>query len=226
MLFFKFTLAAVAPSTLAVHGNNTEDRSTSLSQVIKRVFLGGALAIGTAFNAQAADTGSPFKFLLGGGLTYGGDSLISVPFTDGSKDTFKAGGLLQFYAGSEYQLMDKVALQGTIGYRINEIKAASHGSARFTSIPIDVLTLYSVTENIRVGGGIQFLTGAELKGSGVASNVSQKYDSTMGAIVESEYLFTPNMGLKLHYVSEKFKPSNGGASVSGSHVGLLFSYYL
>jgi hypothetical protein len=43
--------------------------------------------------------------------------------------------------------------------------------------------------------------------------------------VEGEYLFTPHIGLKLRYVSERFKPSNGGPSVDGSHAGLLFSYY-
>ena len=71
----------------------------------------------------------------------------------------------------------------------------------------------------------QFVSHPELKGSGLASNVNQTYDSTAGAVVEGEYLFTPHVGVKLRYVSEKFKPSNGGQSVDGSHAGLLLSYY-
>ena len=51
--------------------------------------LGAVLTIGAAFGAQAADNaGSSFRFLLGQGLTYGGDSLINAPFTDGSERVF------------------------------------------------------------------------------------------------------------------------------------------
>lgn len=192
---------------------------------LTRGALGLALAFGASFGARADDTGASFKFLLGQGLTYGGDSLITVPYTDGSQDVFKAGGLVQFYAGGEYRLADKIALQATVGYHLNYAKASSDGSVRFTRIPVDVLALYSLTDNIRVGGGAQWVGRPELKGSGLAGNIGQRYDSTLGAIVEGEYLFTPHIGLKLRYVSERFKPSNGGPSVDGSHAGLLFSYY-
>ena len=192
---------------------------------MKSMFLGAALAIGTAFSAHAADAVSPFKFLLGAGLTVGGDTLITVPFTDGSRDDVKAGGLVHLYGGGELRVMDSLALQATVGYHINDTRAASNGSVRFTRVPVDVLAMYSANEKIRVGGGVQFVSGPELKGSGVASNVSQKFDSTTGAIVEGEYLFTPHAGLKLRYVSEKFTPSDGGSKIDGSHVGLMFSYY-
>ena len=192
---------------------------------MKKVFLATALALGATFSAQAADADSPFKFLLGAGLTYGGDTLITVPFTDGSTDDIKAGGLVHLYGGGEYQLNDKFALQATVGYHINDTRAASNGSVRFTRVPVDLLALYSLADKVRLGAGAQFVSGPELKGSGVASNVSQKYDSTTGAILEGEYLFTPHMGLKLRYVAEKFKPRNGGEKVDGSYGGLLFSYY-
>ena len=192
---------------------------------MKKILLGAALAIGTAFSAQAADAASPFKFLLGAGLTFGGDTLVTVPFTDGSTDNVKAGGLVHLYGGGEYRLSDMFALQATVGYHVSDTRAASNGSVRFTRIPVDLLALYSVTEKVRLGAGAQFVSGPELKGSGVASNVSQKYDSTTGAIVEGEYLFTQHMGLKLRYVSEKFTPEGGGTKVDGSHAGVMFSYY-
>ena len=192
---------------------------------MKKILVGAALALGAAFSAQAADAGSPFKFLLGAGLTFGGDTLITVPFTDGSTDDIKAGGLIHLYGGGEYRFGDAFALQATVGYHINDTKAASNGSVRFTRIPVDLLGLYSLTDKIRIGGGAQFVSGPELKGSGVASNVNQKFDSTTGVIVEGEYLFTPHTGLKLRYVSEKFTPEGGGEKVDGSHVGVMFSYY-
>jgi opacity protein-like surface antigen len=192
---------------------------------MKKVLLAAAMTLGSAVSAQAADAASPFRFLLGAGITFGGDTLITVPFTDGSRDDIKAGGLVQLYGGGELRLGDKVAAQVTVGYHVNDTKAATNGSVRFTRVPVDLLALYSVTDKVRLGAGAQFVSGPELKGSGVASNVNQKYDSTTGAIIEGEYLFTPKVGLKVRYVSEKFKPSNGGASVDGSHLGLLFNFY-
>lgn len=192
---------------------------------MKKTIVAAALALGTAFSAQAAEAGAPFRFLLGTGLTFGGDTLVTVPFTDGSQDSVKAGGLIQLYGGGEYRFAERFAVQATVGYHINDTRAASNGSVRFTRVPVDLLALYSVTDNVRLGAGAQFVSGPKLRGSGVASNVSQSYDSTTGAIVEGEYLFGAHMGLKLRYVSEKFTPSGGGAKIDGSHAGVMFSYY-
>jgi opacity protein-like surface antigen len=207
--------------------SNLKDRLTAPKpkQRSKMVFLGAALAAGAAFNAHAADADSPFKFMIGTGLTYGGDSMVSVPLSDSSQDVFRAGGLVYTYGGAEYQLTDKVALQATVGYHMNYARASSDGKVRFTRIPVDLLALYAITDKIRVGGGAQFVNSPELKGSGAASSVNQKYDSTVGAVMEGEYLFTPHIGLKLRYVAEKFKPNDGGPSVDGSHAGFLFNYY-
>jgi opacity protein-like surface antigen len=191
---------------------------------MKKIILGAALALGATASAQAADASS-FRFLLGAGITFGGDTLITVPFTDGSREDIKAGGLVQLYGGGEFRLGDKVALQATVGYHVNDTSAASNGGVRFTRVPVDLLAFYEVSDKIRLGGGAQFVSGPELKGSGVASNVNSKFDSTTGAVLEGEYLFTPKTGLKLRYVSEKFKRSGDGASFDGSHLGLMFNYY-
>src|SRR5258706_7773589 len=155
---------------------------------MRKFLLGAALAIVAAGSAHAADAPSSFKFILGAGLTFGGDTLITVPFTDGSRDDIKAGGLVQLYGGGEFRLGDQVALQATLGYHVNDTRAASNGSVRFTRVPVDIVALYSVNDKVRLGGGVQFVSGPELKGSGVASNINQKFDSTTGGIVEGEYL--------------------------------------
>lgn len=192
---------------------------------MKKIILSAALALGAACNAHAADAGAPFRFLLGAGLTFGGDTLINVPFTNGSSDSVRAGGLIQLYGGGEYRFNEALALKATLGYHFNQTRDASNGRVRFTRVPLDLLALYNVNDKVRLGAGAQFVSGPELRGSGVASNVSQKYDSTVGAIVEGEYLFTPHVGLELRYVSEKFTPSGGGAKVDGSHAGVMFNYY-
>ncbi len=175
--------------------------------------------------AQAADANAPFKPLLGLGLTSGGDKLVTVQFTDGSSSNVKAGDLFVLYGGAEFRLGDRLGLQATVGYHSADSKAASNGSVKFTRIPVDVLLMFSATDSVRLGGGIQFANSPDLKGSGFASNLSQKFDSTRGLIVEGEYLFNGQFGFKLRYVSEKYKVSGTNIKVDGSHVGGLFSYY-
>ncbi len=191
---------------------------------MKKIFIGAVLTIGAVFSAQAADGDSPFKILAGSGLTYGGNTLANTTLIDGSHDSFRAGGLVQLYAGWEYQLGDAITVESTIGYQINEAKVPG-GKLRFTTIPVDFAALYSFSPNLRVGGGLQFSARPEFKGSGTASSIDQKYDSAIGPMMKAEYLFNPNMGLELRLVAEKFKPGEGGTSVDGSQVGMMFNFY-
>jgi len=69
------------------------------------------------------------------------------------------------------------------------------------------------------------LSHPELKGSALASDVGQTSDTTVGAVVQGEYLFTPHIGLKLRYDSVMFKPSTGDSTIDGSHARPLFGYY-
>ena len=191
---------------------------------MKKHLIGAALALGAACSAHAADGGAPFKFVLGAGLTFGGDTLANVQYTDGSTDSIKAGGLLALYGGGEFRVGDAVSVQATIGYHVDDTKAASNGSVKFSRYPVDLLAYYHLSDKFRLGGGAQFVNSPKLKGSGVASNIDISFDSTTGAIVEGEYLFTPKMGLKLRAVSEKFKAN--GISSNGNHIGVMFNFYL
>jgi hypothetical protein len=193
----------------------------------RSLLLAVALLLSSVAGAQPADTvpRPAFKFLVGAGVTGGGDKVATVVFTDGTSDSVRAGGLLLLYGGGEIRLGDKVALQATVGYHTAVTRAASNGSVSFDRLPIDVLAMFSITDSVRVGAGVQFATNPKLKSSGAASGIEQKYDSATGAIVEGEYLFTPHLGLKGRVVSEKYKASGTGVKVDGSYLGVLFTYY-
>jgi hypothetical protein len=192
---------------------------------MKKVFLGAALTLAAAFNAQAADAASPFKFLIGAGLTFGGDTLATVQFDDGSSDNIKGGGLVHLYGGAEYRLGDQVSVQATVGYHVDNSSAASDGSLRFSRIPVDLLAYYHVNDKVRLGGGVQVVNGPEIKGSGVASSVHVEFENSTGPVIEGEYLFSPHIGLKLRYVSHTFKVKGTNIEADGNHVGVMFSYY-
>jgi opacity protein-like surface antigen len=192
---------------------------------MKKTILAAALAIGATFGAHAADAAAPFRFLLGAGLTFGGDTLATVTFSDGRSEDIRGGGLVHLYAGGDFRVTDVLSLQATVGYHVDDSSSASNGGVRFTRVPVDLLALYHVNDRFRLGGGAQFVSGPALKGSGVASNINLEFKNTTGAIVEGEYLFSPHMGAKLRYVAEKFEPARGGPKAKGDHLGLMFSYY-
>lgn len=192
---------------------------------MKKTILAAALAIGATFGAHAADAASPVRFLMGAGLTFGGDTLATVTFSDGRSEDIRGGGLVHLYAGGDFRVTDVLSLQATVGYHVDDSSAASNGGVRFTRMPVDLLALYHVNDHVRLGAGVQFVNGPTLKGSGVASNVHIEFNNTTGAIVEAEYLFSPHMGAKLRYVGETFEPTRGGPQAKGDHLGLMFSYY-
>lgn len=192
---------------------------------MKKFLLGAALTLGAACSAQADGT-VPFKFVLGAGLTSGGDTLATVIYSDGSSESIKGGNLAVFYLGGEFRVGELVSVQATVGYHTDRTKDAANGDVQFNRTPVDLLAYYHLNDKVRIGGGAQFVSSARVKGSGAASSIDIPFDSTVGGVIEGEYLFSPHMGIKLRSVTEKFNLTGGGGSVSGNHVGLLFNFYL
>jgi hypothetical protein len=192
--------------------------------MMKKMIALAALAL-AASGASAQSASAGFHPLLGAGLTFGGDKLATVEFTDGSTDSIRAGGLVQLFAGGEFRFDYGLTLQGTVGYHVSDSRSARNGSVRFENYPIELIALYAPMDKFRFGAGVQFATGARLTGSGVADDIGAKFKSATGAVIEGEYLFTPKIGLQLRYVNLKFTPKDGSEKVDGSHGGLMFSYY-
>lgn len=191
---------------------------------LHRFLVGAALAAST-LAAQAADATPAVRPLVGFGLTFGGDTLATVQFDDGTTDSIKAGGLAHLYAGAEFKVGTAMAIQTTVGYHVDDTRSSSNGSLRFSRYPVDLIALYSLNDRVRLGAGAQIVGSAKLAGSGVASAVAVDFQSSTGALLEAEYLFTPNLGAKARFVSHKYKPKGSGISVDGNHVGVMLGYY-
>lgn len=191
---------------------------------LHRFLIGAALAASTVA-AQAADVAPAVRPLVGFGLTFGGDTLATVQFSDGTTDSIKAGGLAHLYAGAEFKVGTAMAIQATVGYHVDDTRSSSNGSLRFSRYPVDLIALYSVNDRVRLGAGAQFVGSAKLAGAGVASAVAVDFQSSTGALLEAEYLFTPNLGAKARFVSHTYKPKGSGLSIDGNHFGLMLGYY-
>jgi hypothetical protein len=164
--------------------------------------------------------------VFGAGLTTGGDTLATVVFSDGSSEDIKAGGLVHLFGGVEFRATQSVTMQVNVGYQIDDTSGGSNGSLRFSRYPIEALAHVQINPAFRVGGGVRFVNSPKVAGSGVLNYVNIPYDSTTGAVIEGEVLVTPNIGLKLRAVTEKYKPKAGGESADGNHIGFYFSWYI
>lgn len=197
-------------------------RGKAVNQILAGALLGLMVA-----GAARAD-GLVWQPLLGVGLTVGGDKFIEgIQYSDGYSEDIAAGQFLQVYAGVRYQAVPQFSVQATAGYHVDQTRRSSNGNARFARYPFEALAHFHVTDQVRVGGGVRFVTGARFTSSGLLAQGNPSFDDTTGAVAEIEYLAAPQLGLKLRYVSEKYqaKPPFSGA-LDGSHVGFMFNWYL
>lgn len=165
----------------------------------------------------------PLRYLIGMGLSGGGDKLVEVQYEDGASKDLKAGGLLYFTFGADYRINPEFSVQATINYHVDQADA-DNGELRFQRFPIELIGYYQPHPQWRVGGGIRYAMNPKLSGSGVADIPDIKFDDATGAVVEVEYFSSPNVGWKARYVNEKYKlPGYGEAK--GNHFGISGNLY-
>ncbi len=214
---------------------------------MKKIFIGltiSTLLIAPAFGENIPDQPkAPFRWVLGAGITGGGDKLTSVQYTDGKSTNITAGGGLQLLAGGDYRFNEQFSAQATVGYHIHFTPDASNGEASFDRIPVELLAYYHANQQWRIGGGVRFVSSAKLNASGAASTQfdSQSYQNATSGVVEAEYFVNPHFGVKLRGVKETYKDKNKSAtyspitkkytinnftnSYSGDHIGIFGNYY-
>jgi opacity protein-like surface antigen len=191
---------------------------------MKKFIACAVIALACVNAAHAADESRGFYPLLGGGLTFGGEKLVTVDFTNGDSTDVRSGGLVQFYGGLEYRFNETFSVQGTIGYHVDNT-SAENGSVRFSRYPLELIAHAHVADKFRLGAGVRFVNNPKLSGSGFASNVDTDFKDTTGFLVEGEYMFTPHVGFKVRGVSEQYKTKRTGEKADGDHIGLFGTYY-
>ena len=179
----------------------------------------GALLVLAPGAAHAVDGGERLKLLLGAGFTSGGDNLVP-----GGTDEMKAGRGLQVFAGGEYWVTQPLAVQMSVGLQYDR-RSANGGKMSFQRFPLELMGLYAVTNNFRLGAGAQFVFSPRVRGTGEANGLGRGFNNATGRVLEAEFLVTPRTAVKLRHVAIDFTPHDDGAKVSGRHTGLMFSYY-
>jgi hypothetical protein len=167
---------------------------------------------------------NPLHFLLGAGVTGGGDKVATAIYTDGSTKSVNGGGLFLMYAGVEYRVNDVFSAQGSLGYHVDQV-TGTNGDITFGRFPLEFMGYYHINDQLRLGGGARFVNGAKVKGSGVVSNINASFDNAVGMVIEGEYMTSPKIGVKVRYVKEEYQLSGTSVKYDGSHFGLLANVY-
>ncbi|MDD4912368.1 MAG: hypothetical protein PHP57_08750 [Sideroxydans sp.] len=192
---------------------------------------------GVSLSTQPTQSG--LHMLINGGLTYGGDTIATAVYTNGSSTNLKGGGLVQFGLGGLYQFAEQpVAVLLSANYHFHSA-GGSAGSINFGRMPIEALAYYTGKARYRIGGGIRMVQSPEYSSdvSSATSPVKQvTYENTQGIVAEIGYQLSSQGWLNFRFVSEKYQEKTmtlwNGASSSrawvspkdGSHLGVNFSY--
>lgn len=197
---------------------------------------GGLLALALALGAGQAKAGDemdgwhPFVSM---GLTVGGDTIITVDYTNGDSEDVKAGEIVHFGGGVQLQLADSplmVALSAN--YHVANA-SAKNGDAEFTRYPLEAIAYYRGSDKWRFGLGLRYVLSPEA--SSDFSNEKLQFDNALGAVAEIGYGLSKRFWISLRAVSESYQPStysqngvsynaSGLQSVDGSHVGINALY--
>ncbi|MEO8153362.1 MAG: outer membrane beta-barrel protein [Rhizobacter sp.] len=190
----------------------------------KSIAIAAMLLTMAAGAAQAVEV----RPLVGMGLTVGGDTIADVNYTNGDSAKVHAGGLIAFTGGLELEFTPLVSTQVLVSYHFDRANA-TNGSVRFERTPIEFLGHFRLNDIFRVGGGARYTSGAKTRASGAASGsvFNEDFKPSWGSVVEGEFTLGRNLGVKLRYVSEKFKSESYPflSDVDGSHVGVYLIYY-
>lgn len=182
----------------------------------------------TAF-ADPMQNASDVSFVIGGGLTVGGDSLVDVEliYDDGdhSVEDLKAGELLYIYAGLNIALPNApLDIQATIGYHFDSI-SADNGEVSFDRMPIDLLLLYHLGEAAqhRLGGGLTYHLSPELDLNDLG-NGRYEADNALGFVFAYDYQIVAHNYLGVRYTNIEYDFDSISVTADGSNVGCFWTY--
>ncbi len=158
---------------------------------------------------------SNVSFLLGGALEFGGESIISVAFQDGSTQKMYAGQGGTFMAGGSFTFgaKENVELRTTLGFKYLTTKA-TNVNITLNRIPLRFTGLWKPIPKFYIGGGLCSQMGIKLNAGGLIPN--EKFTSGISPTFEIGYHIFSLVITPMKYTGHL------GNSYNATAVGLYF----
>lgn len=203
--------------------------------------------------AQQANDGLRLRPLLGIGYSWGGDNLQNVTLVpEGTSieydERVKAGSGLDLRAGLELAFgRSPFSVQLAVAYQGDGVSGLDNEAVEFRRIPVEVMGHWRMGPQWRLGFGVRKAGYASLRyNRGACTKLLSdgedpcsgdvRFRSNVGLILESEYLLTPDWGLRARYVVETYRPTSAKfgedipvdktTKIRGDHFGILSVWYL
>jgi hypothetical protein len=159
---------------------------------------------------------SSVRLLIRGALEIGGDRVAEVYFTNGEKQSVRAGQGGSIAIGSEFQMphVERLLFQATVGYKYVTTQA-DNVHIRLTRVPILVTGNWMATKKLRLGAGIATHQAIRFKTDGLGQDIA--FDGATGPTFEVAY-----SGIGLTYTAMKYKDQDKHA-YSANAIGLSFT---
>ena len=183
--------------------------------------------VGYAQTAPAAGAGQGLRYFVGLDLGGGGETLVDLQFTNGNTESIKTGGGPQAKGGLEYRFGPTSAVRASFGYEYDNVSGVN-GEATFSRRPVEVMGMWNFTDNVRLGLGLRYVTGAKFTSSGDIRGLGRfELGSSPGPVLETEYLYGPwyttHLGFSFRMVGDRYH--YGDTKVNGNHFAIGANYY-
>lgn len=179
----------------------------------KTLLLISATLLTTPSFSQAED------FFVQGGLHFGGDTLATVTFTDGSSQSIEAGGMISFSGGLITEIAEGIDLRTSLGYKFDDI-TASNGGMDFSRIPVTAM-VFTKGELFNAGFGATYHLNPSFSATGVLTgDITIDYDDALGFVGELDFPLSNGrayVALKATFIEYTIGP----VKIDGNSVGIL-----
>lgn len=179
-----------------------------------------ALAL-SAWPVQASE----LKGVAGIGLDFGGDTLATAVYRNGTSSDVKADEGMVFNAGG-VMIIDQYETQLTIGYKFGG-PIARNGSVTWNTVPVELIQFLRAN-NVRIGLGFCYQLNPKLVVDTPGSSYTNEYDNALGTIAQIGWApVDMPFSIDLRYTSIKYKQNNVGNAeeISGNVVGVYSSIF-
>jgi len=189
------------------------------------------------FLTHSSALASDLKPMLQLGYDFGGTTLATIErydyYNGYETNSLRAGQGLSFEVGAAIENPnDDLELQFLVGYKFDQ-ESAYNGSVTWEQIPFSALAMLN-QNNWKLGGGVTYHLNPKLTGSftGYDNNnlyfndsVNDKYENSIGGIVQIQYKFSEAsaLGIKGTFIEYKLK-NDPSVTANGNSVGINFNY--
>jgi hypothetical protein len=199
-----------------------------ITQTLRATAL--ALVLLGAAQAQQTATLSEWRGFAGVQTTYGGDTMLFGLTASGTETgRIQAGSGIMVTGGAEYTISPEWYLSGSLAYHFHYLPGTS-GSAMFSRWPVELISSYRLSPEIKIGVGVRKTLGARLSvdSNNVYSPIDTgAYESTTAAVFQAEVFPTEkkNFSITGRYVKEGLRHKNSARNYNADHVGIGFMTY-